>query len=146
MKHTCTHTHTSGTHTPRHLVWAGPGRQQKGYSSHNEQLPPLLPFHLMELTCWGRSMSLQAADRGLVRVVTVQGLGTALVEVILPWTGRVLDPGSEVNQGQKPEGKELRAGLGLGPRSVNNINFGSSNIVIMKNLIKIIKKLLCVGL
>lgn len=73
-----------------------------------------------------------------MRVATVQGLGTALVEVALAQTGRALGPGSEVRlpsgPGARGKGTWRRAGLGAKVR-VNNIQFGSSNVIIMKTLI-----------
>lgn len=58
--------------------------------------------------------------------------------VALAQTGRALGPGSEVRllSGPEARGEETwrRAGLGAKVR-VNNIQFGSSNVIIMKTLI-----------
>lgn len=76
-----------------------------------------------------------------MRIVTVQGQGTALMEVTLAQTGRALGPGSEVKLGSGSEVREketwARAGLGAKAR-VNNTRFSSSNIIITRTLIIVI--------
>lgn len=52
-----------------------------------------------------------------MRIVTVQGQGTALMEVTLAQTGRALRPEVKLGSGPEVRGKDWGAGLGLGLRS-----------------------------
>lgn len=78
-----------------------------------------------------------------MRIVTVQGQGTALMEVTLAQTGRALRPEVKLGSGPEVRGKDIWSRTGLGAKVRVNIHFSSSDIIIMKTLIIVIIIVVC---